>query len=104
VRWHVSQRPNGNAIGDSSRKESSRRGGDDFVEGEWWPQVRVELRDTTRDRWRNTLDAHLLREFGSMALRALTLGYVETYKARRLRDGAAPATDRNASQAALSRD
>ncbi len=65
----------------------------DFAE-EWWQRVRPGLRETTRDRWRNVLEGHLRPEFGSQALRFVTLAQVEGYEARRLEAGAAPATVR----------
>jgi|SRR5581483_1827679 len=55
---------------------------------------RRQIGSGTRDRWRGVLDTHLLPEFGTQTLRALTLAQVEAYKARRLTAGAAPATVR----------
>ena len=60
----------------------------------WLKRVSPSLRPRTKAHWEEILKKHLKPEF-TCALRVVTLGDVEAYAARRVQNGAAPATVNN---------
>lgn len=64
----------------------------EFAE-QWWVEREQEWRDSTRERYRTCLEAHLLPFFGESPVDTITIAMVDKYKATKLREGTlAPAT------------
>lgn len=64
----------------------------EFAE-QWWVEHECEWRDTTRERYRDCLELHIVPFLGEMQLDKIAVADVDRYKAARLRDGKlAPAT------------
>ncbi len=62
----------------------------DFAE-EWWKRVAHTLEPRTQERWRGIIEKHFTPAFPG-ALRAITAANAEAYVARRVEQGAQPAT------------